>query len=91
MKKEEQISSGKSKTLKIAAQRVVFGQLLLMISQQHDINLHKVMCYPLGPLSWALATSYGSFLKTYKFSLMYKLKESNQQLQSPPTKLHTYY
>ena len=41
--------------MKLTAQRNVFGQLLLL-SQENNLDLQKVMEYPLGPVPWALGT-----------------------------------
>ena len=68
------MKSTKSKTIKIEAQRDVFGQHLVL-SQKHNIDLKQVKTYPLSLIPWALATSDGQFLKTNKSSLMHKLEK----------------
>ena len=54
--------------VKIKAQRNLFGQLLVL-SQEHNIDLQKVLQYPLTPTPWSLASSDGSPLKTNKATL----------------------
>ena len=62
--------------IKIKAQRNLFGQLLVL-SQEHNIDLQKVLQYPLTPTPWSLASSDGSLLKTNKATLMHKLTPEN--------------
>ena len=51
-----------------------FGQLLVL-SRKHNIDLNKVMTYPLNPVPWALATSDEQLMKTNKAVLMHKLEQ----------------
>ncbi|GFR82596.1 hypothetical protein ElyMa_002366800 [Elysia marginata] len=48
---------------KIIAQRDLFGQLLLL-STEDNLDLQKVMEYLLGPIAWASATPNGMPIKT---------------------------
>ncbi|GFS21250.1 hypothetical protein ElyMa_001590200 [Elysia marginata] len=59
----------------------MFGQLL-MVSQTHDIDLAKVMTYPLNLFPWSLATSDRSLMKTNKAVLLHKLEEAEIALTS---------
>ena len=43
---------------------------LLVISQQRNLDLRKVLTFSLGNISWSLANSDGSILKTAKSALM---------------------
>ena len=49
----------------IKEQRNLFGQLLVL-SQEHSVDLQKVLQYPLTPTLWYLASPDGLFLKTNK-------------------------
>ena len=62
--------------IKIKAQRNLFSQLLVL-SQEHNIDLQKVLQYPLTPTPWSLASSDGSLLKTNKATFMHKLTPEN--------------
>lgn len=60
--------------VKIKAQRNVFGQLLVL-SQEHGIDMEKVLTYPLSPVPWSLASPDGMPLKTNKATLMKALEK----------------
>lgn len=75
------VKTSKKNEVKITAQRNLFGQLL-MLSQDNDLDIQKVMEYPLGPVPWALATPDGMPIKTNKAVLMQKL-EDESALQIP--------
>lgn len=68
--------SGEAKNFQTTAQRNLFGQLL-MVSQENNVDLAKVMMYPLNPFPWSLATSDGSLMKTNKAVLLHKLEGDN--------------
>lgn len=46
-----------------------------MLTTQHDLDLQKVLSYPLSPIPWALATPDGLPVKTDKSILMHKLED----------------
>ena len=77
--KTKTVKASSNKLLQVAAQRDIFGQLM-MISQENNINLQKVMCYPLSPIPWSLATPDGMPAKTDKSKLLHLL-EKEQELQ----------
>ncbi|KAL8572866.1 hypothetical protein ACOMHN_011115 [Nucella lapillus] len=77
--KTKTVRASSNKTIQVAAQRDIFGQLM-MISQENNINLQKVMCYPLSPIPWSMATPDGMPAKTDKSKLM-QLLEKEQVLQ----------
>ncbi|GFS05580.1 hypothetical protein ElyMa_004685200 [Elysia marginata] len=79
--KKKNKKSNEFKRIKVTAQRNMFGQLL-MVSQTHDIDLAKVMTYPLNLFPWSLATSDGSLMKTNKAVLLHKLEEAKIALTS---------
>ncbi|GFR97306.1 hypothetical protein ElyMa_004474500 [Elysia marginata] len=62
--------------VKVKAQRNLFGQLLVL-SQEDNIDLQKVLQYPLTPTQWSLATPDGWLLKTNKATLLRKLTLEN--------------
>lgn len=64
----------KSKEMKVKIQRSLFGQLLVL-SHEHDINMEKVLSYPLSPTPWSLATPDGFPLKTNKATLMHEIEK----------------
>ncbi|GFR95662.1 hypothetical protein ElyMa_000950000 [Elysia marginata] len=68
------VKTSKKNEVKITAQRNLFGQLL-MLSQENDLDIQKVMEYPLGPVPWALATPDGMPMKINKAVLMQKLED----------------
>ena len=48
-----------------------------MVSQEHNLDLSKVLMYPLNPFPWSLATCDGSLMKTNKAVLLHKLEADN--------------
>jgi hypothetical protein len=81
----KKVTSKGNKVVKIAAQRKVFGQMLVL-SEEHNVSLEKALSYPLSPMPWALATPDGLPAKTDKATLLHKLEddtghEDNLQLE----------
>ena len=74
--------------IKVTAQRNVFGQLLFL-TQENNIDLLKVMAYPLGPVPWSLATADGMPIKTNKAVLMHRLEEASS-LKSPQSEFQIH-
>ena len=68
------VQSTKNKTVQIAAQRNIFGQLLVL-AREHDISLEKALTYPMSPVPWALANPDGLPVKTDKAKLMHMLEK----------------
>ena len=60
--------------VKVKVQRNLLGQLLVL-SQEHEIDMEKVLKYPLSPVPWSLAASDGLPLKTNKATLLHKLEK----------------
>ena len=55
------------------------------MSQQRNIEMKEIFCYPFGPIPWALANSMGTLKKTNKAILMPKLEknaESSEEVLS---------
>ncbi|GFS26387.1 hypothetical protein ElyMa_007052500 [Elysia marginata] len=68
----------KTKEIQIKVQRNLFGKLLIL-SQDHDVNIEKVLSYPLSPTPRSFATPDGLPLKTNKavrYSCMPLIKEN---------------
>ena len=56
--KSVSVKRSKQQKVQIVAQRNIFGQLL-MLSTDHELDLKKVLAYPLSPIPWVLATPDG--------------------------------
>lgn len=67
------VTSSSKKMKELAAERNVFGQLILL-SIQDKLCMEKVMSYPLGPVPWSLATADDAPVKTDKAKLLHKLE-----------------
>ena len=77
------MKTSKKQEVKLTAQRNIFGQLLVL-SQENNIDLQKVLEYPLGPVPWSLATADGMPIKTDKAVLMHNLeKEASYSYIAP--------
>ncbi|KAL8606341.1 hypothetical protein ACOMHN_050821 [Nucella lapillus] len=72
-KKQTKCMDGRSVILK--ADRALFGRMIVM-GQCHDINMKDMLCHPLGPLPWSLATPDGSIRKTNKAALATFIKKN---------------
>ena len=55
----------------------MFGRMIVM-GQSKNLNLKDLMCFPLGPLPWSLATPDGSLRKTNKAALATNIKKDIQ-------------
>ena len=76
----------KNKEIKVKVQRNLSGQLLVL-SLEHEIDIQKVLCYPLSPVPWSLSTSNGLPLKTNKATLLHKLQSPGCLLSEDITRL----
>ena len=54
------------------------------MEQSRKVDLNDVLCYPLSPVLWALATSNGKLMKTSKSKLMHKLEKGVTTTVSVP-------
>ena len=81
------VTSSAKKTKELAAERNVFGQLVLL-AMDHELCMEKVMSYPLGPVPWSLATADGAPVKTDKAKLMHKLEEGHAMTTRPESVVH---
>ena len=73
LKESKKVTNAANKQIEIKAERNLFGQLL-MLSEKNNISLEKLLCYPLSPVPWALATADGLPVKTDKAKLMHLLE-----------------
>ncbi|KAL8624539.1 hypothetical protein ACOMHN_005841 [Nucella lapillus] len=74
-KRKTKYSDGRSVILK--ADRWLFGRMIVM-GQSRNLNLKDLMCFPLGPHPWSLATPDGSLRKTNKAALATNIKKDAQ-------------
>ena len=63
-----------NKVVQFSAQSYIYGKISL-IQQNKKVDLKDIFCYPLGPVSWALATSNSELMKTNKSKLMHELEK----------------
>ena len=54
----------KPKSSTIAAEKSMFGKLLIIAQQKGEISMRKVLKYSLGPLPWSFALPDGGLVKT---------------------------
>ena len=60
----------KAKSITIAAERSMFGKLLIIGQQRDDISMEEVLSYSLSPVPWSLALPDGGLVKTVKSKLL---------------------
>ena len=77
---KKKLTSSQNKVVQLAAQRNVFGQMLVL-SEEYQISLERALSYPLSPMPWALATPDGLPAKTDKSKLLHKLEDVIVQIK----------
>ena len=75
LSKKIKVRGGTSQELIIKADRALFAQRLI-IAENRKMNISDVLCHPLGPLTWSLASADGSLRKTNKSSLLNDFKKN---------------
>ena len=70
-----------SKIFPLQATKDLFAKMLLA-AQIRSLNMGVVFEFPLGPLPWSLAERLGSLKKISKASLLHKLEEKVESLES---------
>ena len=75
-----------NKELKIKCERNMLGQLLVL-SMEHEIDIERVLTYPLTQVPFSLASSDGAPLKTNKSTLLHKLENTEFHEHQDLTKL----
>lgn len=73
--KKSKVSKTAGKEVIIKADRAIFAQMII-IAENRKLKISDVLCHPLGPLPWALATADGSLRKNNKASLAKELKKN---------------
>ena len=72
------------KIVQLTAEKNIFGRITT-VRQQRNIEMKKNLCYPLGPIPWALTDSMSTLKKTNKAILMHELEkhaEPNEKVLS---------
>ena len=67
LSKKMKVHRGTSKEVIIKADRALFAQMII-IAESRKLKMNDVLCHPLGPLPWTLASADGSLRKTNKAS-----------------------
>ncbi len=63
----------KEKTVTLAAERSMFGRLLVIAKSREGLSLKDVLQYSLSPISWSLGLPDGTIVKTVKSKLLSKI------------------
>ena len=61
-----------------------------VFSQGNNVDLQKVVEYPLGPVPWALGTADGMPIKTDKAVLMHNLEDASSYKSPQMGRNHIY-
>ena len=69
------VPRGTNKEVIIKVDRALFAQLII-IAENRELEMNDVLCHPLGPLPWALASADRSLRKTSKASLAKELQKN---------------
>ena len=75
LSKKMKVHKGTSKEVIIKADRALFAQMII-IAENRKLKMNDVLCHPLGPLPWSLASADGSLRKTNKASLAKQLQKN---------------
>ena len=70
MTKKMKLKTSTKKVVELTAERNILGQLVTM-SELNNIDLEKVLSYPLNPISWTLATADDAPAKTDRSKLLH--------------------
>ena len=73
-KKKKHIK-GTGKKIILKADCKLFGQMILIAQSRKDLSMKYVLCHPLGPLPWSLATPEGQPQKINNAALAKSLKK----------------
>ena len=68
--KVKKIVNSKSKTLPIAAERSMFGRLLIVARSRDSLSLKEILNYSASPIPWSLGLPDGGLVKTPKSKLL---------------------
>ncbi|XP_078679472.1 uncharacterized protein LOC144915103 [Branchiostoma floridae x Branchiostoma belcheri] len=75
LNKKVKVKSTAAKEIVLKADRALFGQMIV-IAESRKLQMRDVLCHPLGPLPWSLATADGSLRKTTKSTLAKELQKN---------------
>ena len=82
MAKKVKVSGTSKKSKQVTAERNMFAQLV-HLAINHQISLERALCFPLGPVPWALGTADGAPARTDKSKLMHSLEANSQCVEKP--------
>ena len=83
LNKKMKVQKGTANEVILKADRALFAKMIV-IAEKRELKMRDVLCHPLGPLPWALASSDGSMRKTNKSSLGKELKKNALAVESFP-------
>ncbi|CAH1248853.1 Hypp8457 [Branchiostoma lanceolatum] len=75
LNKKVKVRDKTAKEIILKADMALFGQMII-IAESRKLHLRDVLCHPLGPLPWSLATTDGSLRKTVKSTLAKELQKN---------------
>ena len=78
--------NGKANEISLKTDRARFGEMVI-IAQKRQLRMKDVLCHPLGPLPWSLATADGSLRKSNKSTLAKELQKNVPAADSIPSHL----
>lgn len=81
----------KEKSVTIAAERSIFGKLLIIAKNRPNVSMKELMCFPLGPIPWSLALPDGGLVKTVKSKLLLCLEKDVETIESLPPNVCTIF
>lgn len=85
---KKKVIKGDGKTVVLKAEKGLFGQIIVK-AEHRSISMADVLCHPLGPMPWALATLQGFLTKTKKSSLALALQKNVPVAEYLPEKSST--
>ena len=68
LSKKMKVHKWSTKEVIIKAGRALFAQMII-IAENRKLKMNDVLCHPIVPLPWSLASADGSLRKTNKASL----------------------
>ena len=70
--KVKKVINSKERSVTIAAERSIFGRLLVVAKNRQGLSLKEVLSYSLSPIPWSLGLADGGLVKTVKSKLLSK-------------------
>ena len=81
--KRSKVSKAAGKQEVIKADRALFPQMII-IAENRKLKISDILCHPLDPLPWALATADGSLRRNNKASLAKELQKNITRAEEIP-------